>query len=181
VLGLNGDELDSLEQLFGEFTAAAGLNGKAVFQKLRQGHSFGTALGLPEGTNALLYDRAYKWFAAGRPDKAEPLFRALCILDGEDANYQIGYAACLRRQGNTALARTAIDRAIALRPAWPVARFHAIELFAGLGDWTRVEEELHQFDALKGDDLPAQMAEEADRYRLALEMRKSSLESGARS
>ena len=171
-LGLNDAELDLLGMLFGEFASASGLNGTAIFTRMRQGKSIGEALDLPKGSNELLYDRAHKWFSAGRIDKAQPLFRALCILDGRDANYQIGYSVCLRQSGDLDQAKLAMERALLLRPDWAVARYHAIELFARTGDWARVTAELAVFDRLPTADLPRQMLQEIDRYRLALDMRR---------
>ncbi len=178
-LNLAGDEIDLLGALFTDYAAAAGVDGRAVFERLRAGKSLGDALALPKGTVEVLYDRAHRWYKAGRSDKAEPLFRTLCLIAGSEPPYWIGYAVCLRQRGDLAQARMAIETALKLRPDWAVSHFHAVELFAEIGDWGRVASELALFDQHRSDDLPPIMLQEAHRYRVAVEMRGQGARGGS--
>ncbi len=100
-LGMTEGEVDVVGEVVGAQLTAMGLDGDAVFARIRAGEPLGKALGFPKGTADLLYFRAYNFLQVGRSDKAEPLFRALCILDGREADYWVGYGLCLRERKAT--------------------------------------------------------------------------------
>lgn len=171
-LGLDSGEAAVLGKLFGAATAALGIEGGPIFERLSKGETLGRALALPAGTDEVLYARAHRWFAAGRPERAEPLFQALCLLDGTSADYWIGYGVCLKLRGAFAEAAMAFEIAGRLRPNWAMPDFHTLEIALRTGDFTAATEHLKNFDAHAGaGDIPDAVRAEVSRWRVALEMR----------
>jgi hypothetical protein len=95
-LGVDDDELDLLEDFFVEAATAKGASGRKIFAKLRKGVALGQAFEFPAAAVEILYSRAHRWSALGRHDKAEPAFRALCIINGRSADFWTGLGICLR-------------------------------------------------------------------------------------
>jgi len=157
--------------LFAEASADLGLDGAHIYAALRAGRSLGVALGLPEGVTEALYGRAHTWFAAGRHDRAEPLFRALCALDGACADYWVGHGVCLHLRGANAEAGIAFATAAALRADWAVPHFHAAGLAAAEGRWGRAAEHLAAFRVRQDRDTPEALIREAGRLAAALAQR----------
>ncbi|QJP15548.1 hypothetical protein G3545_18940 [Starkeya sp. ORNL1] len=171
-LGLDAGETAVLGKLFGAATAALGIEGGPIFERLSKGETLGGALALPAGTDEVLYARAHRWFAAGRPERAEPLFQALCLLDGTSADYWIGYGVCLKLRGAFTEAAMAFEIAGRLRPDWAMPDFHTLEIALRTGDFTAAAEHLKNFDAHAGaGDIPDAVRAEVSRWRVALEMR----------
>src|SRR5262249_2743630 len=137
-----------------------------------QGESLGRALALPKGLGDLLYARAYRWFSVGRADRAEPLFRALCILDEGTPDYWVGYGVCLRVRGNLEQAALAFETAARMRPDWAVPHFHATELAVHQDRLAAAEQSLASYDRLATDDLPEAIRSEIVRLRSAIALRR---------
>lgn len=172
LFGLAGADADLLEQICGEALGVTGVDAGRLFDRLRQGQSLGAALGLPHDVTELIYARAHRWFVAGRPDRAEPLFRALCAADGGTADYWIGLGICLRLKGDYAGASLAFSVATDLRPDWAVPAFHAAELALQRRDRTSAEAEIQRFRRLLDAETPERMREEVSRMEQALGAQK---------
>jgi tetratricopeptide (TPR) repeat protein len=172
LFGLAGTDAELLEQVCGEALGAAGLDAGRFFGRLRQGQSLGAALGLPPDVTEFIYARAHRWFVAGRPDRAEPLFRALCAADGGTADYWIGLGICLRLRGDYAGASLAFSMASSRRPDWAVPAFHAAELALQRRDRAAAEAEIRRFRQLSDAATPERMKEEISRMEQAVSAQK---------
>ena len=175
LLGLTGADADLLEQVCGDALSTAGVDSHRFFSRLRQGQSLGAALGLPADVIELIYARAHRWFVAGRPARAEPLFRALCAADGGAADYWIGLGICLRLKGDYAGASLAFSMAGTLRPEWAVPAFHAAELALQRRDRVTAEAELGRFRRLADATTPERLRDEAARVERALNAQKQAV------
>lgn len=169
-IGLDDAEVAQLGLLFGELAGSLGLDGTAVFGRLAAGQGIGQALAMPAHVCELIYARAHRWFAVGRIDRAEQLFRALCLLDDETADYQAGLGVCLRAGGHLAQAEGAFLSAARLRPAWAVPYLHLAELAIHQHQRERAASFLAACDSRAGDDVSPAIPEEAARLRAALDM-----------
>jgi tetratricopeptide (TPR) repeat protein len=170
-LGLNAAELETLGAVFVEATRSLGIEGGPIFERLKQGQPLGQALGMPEGVGDLLYARAYRWFSVGRVDKAERLFRTLCLLNKDSANYWVGYGVCLRLRGRPNEAAMSFAAAARLKPDWAVPYFHALELAVHLQKWEAATQYLARFDELASDDIAEAIRAEVERLRSAVALR----------
>jgi len=172
--GLTVDDMAMLEALFVESASNLGVDGQRVFERIKRGESLGGALAIPSGVIELLYARAHKWFAVGRPDVAEGLFRALCVLDGNCADYWVGYGICLRQRSAFDEAVIALETASRLKPDWAIPRFHALELFMRREAWERATAALAEFDtrARAEPALPPVIIAQVERFRTALKLRE---------
>lgn len=172
-LGLSGEEVSAVGDILTDQLTSMGLDGAAVFSRLNEGEPLGSALGFPKHTTDILYARAYQWIQVGRPDKAEPLFRALCVLDGREADYWIGYGICLRERRADPDAALAFSTALRLRPRWAVAHFHTFTLAATLGDWPRADAHWKLFLETEDASTPEAVRQEARRMRTAIDVFRS--------
>jgi hypothetical protein len=172
MLGLSEDEVTALGTVFVQATRVMGIEGGAIFERLRKGDSLGRALKLPRGTTDLLYARAHRWFSIGRYDRAEPLFRALCVLGERVADHWVGFGVCLRLRDNLPEAGVAFQTAAGLRPDWAVPHFHALELAMRRGDWAAATQCLSAYDQRASDALPEPIRREAERLRAVLAHRQ---------
>lgn len=172
-LGLSSEEVSAVGDALTAQLTSMGLDGAAVFSRLRDGEPIGAALGFPKHTTDILYARAYQWIQVGRPDKAEPLFRALCVLDGREADYWIGYGICLRERRADPDAALAFATALRLRPRWAVAHFHAFTLAATTGDWPRADAHWKLFLETEDGTTPEAVRQEARRMRTAIDVFRS--------
>lgn len=170
-LGLNAQEVTVLGEIFTETTRTMGIDGGPIFEKLKAGESLGRALGLPPGVRNLLYARAHRWFTFGRADRAEPLFRALCIMDERNADHWVGYGVCLRLRQNPAHAAIAFATAARLRPDWAVPHFHALELALHSGQWAQAKAHLDRYDACDQTGIADAIKSEVQRLRAAVALR----------
>lgn len=175
LIGLAGADADLLEQVCGEVLGSAGVDSGRFFSRLRRGQSLGAALGLPAEVTELIYARAHRWFVAGRPERAEPLFRALCAADGGTADYWIGLGICLRLKGDYAGATLAFSMAGSLRPDWAVPAFHAAELALQRRDRATAEAEIARFRRLADATTPERLRDEAARVERALSAQKQAV------
>lgn len=171
-LGLDEKELDVLGTLFDETARSMGIDGGPIFAKLRQGQSLGSALGLPPALRELLYARAHRWFSIGRVDRAEPLFRALCILSEGSADYWVGYGVCLRLRDSLEQAEFAFATASRLRGDWAIPHFHALELALHRQQIADARQHLASYDAKATDGIPDAIKAEVARLRAALALKQ---------
>ena len=170
-LGLAEEEVALLGQVFAASVADLGIDGRAVFDGLRRGRTLAQALGLPPEVNEVLYARAHGWFAAGRHDRAEALFRALSVLDPRSADAWVGFGICLKLREAWDEAAAALAAAAALRPDWAIPHFHAVELEVRRGRWAEAEAHLDVFDRRAGTgDVPAEIHREAGRLRAIIDL-----------
>lgn len=171
-LGLDAAETDALGRMFTAVASSLGIDGGPIFERLSRGEPLGRALALPAGTEEVLYARAHRWFSAGRPERAEPLFQALCLIDGTSADYWVGYGVCLKLRSALAEASMAFEIAARLRPDWAMPDFHALEIALRTGDYAGAAEHLKNFDARAGaGDIPEAVHSEVARWRAVLEIR----------
>lgn len=169
--GLDSAEGDLLSQLFSEAAAPLGIDGAGVYAALRAGRTLGEALGFPADLTDVLYLRAHTWFTAGRPDRAGPLFRALCALDGRCADHWVGHGVCLTLSGAEDEAEIAFATAAALRSDWAVPHFHAAGLAIARGRWEAARAHLGAFRGRQDPGLPDTMLREAGRLEAAITRR----------
>jgi len=169
---LSRADAELLEEFCRRLLRQAGIDGEQFLRRLQAGESMGAALGLPPGITELLYSRACRWFGIGRADRAEPLFRALCIADGQVGDYWVGLGICLRIREDLDGARLAFATAARMRPGWAVPAFHACELAIRSGDLGAAAEEIARFHAAADDTIPERMRSEIERMRKALDMRR---------
>jgi tetratricopeptide (TPR) repeat protein len=174
-----GDDLDLLEELFAEAAASKGVEGRKVFAALKQGVPFGKALAVKPESIEFLYFRARKWFLLGRDEKAEPIFRALCVLEPETADFWIGLGACRRARSAWHEALFAFDIAARVRPEWPIPHFHKLEILVRLHKWADAAAELQAFESMREDGLDAHLVKEAGKYRVLIEMHAPAEPEGA--
>jgi tetratricopeptide (TPR) repeat protein len=172
-LGVDDNELDLLEGFFVEAAAAKGASGRKIFAKLKAGVAFGQALEVPNTAVEILYSRAHRWSAVGRHDKAEPLFRALCILNAGSADFWTGLGICLRVRSAWDEALAAFATASERSPHWAVPHFHALELCVRREAWTQATTELAAFEQKADSETHPALIAEAGRYKSALELRAS--------
>ncbi|KAB0676864.1 hypothetical protein [Aureimonas leprariae] len=168
LFGLDADEAAVLADLVREGASAGGLDGARLAAALDEGRPLGAALGLPPALSEILYARAHRWFEAGRPERAEPLFRALCTLDGTVADYWIGLGICLRLAERLDLAELAFATAIRLQPDWPLPLFHLAELLARCGRLAEARDALARFERLSAAAGDATLKPEAERLAAVL-------------
>jgi tetratricopeptide (TPR) repeat protein len=170
-LGIDDNELDLLEDFFVAAANAKGASGRKIFARLRNGATLGQALEVPDTAVEILYARAHRWSAVGRHDKAEPIFRALCIVDGQSADFRCGLGICLRARSAWDEALAAFAMASEVRPRWAVPHFHALELCIRRGDWARAATELAAFEQKADSETHPALTAEAERYKQALLLR----------
>src|SRR5262249_28652390 len=96
VLDIDDSDLELIEEFFVQATGAQAEVGRKIFNRLREGASLGEALGVSNDVIEFLYARAHRWIVVGRHEKAEPIFRVLCMLDGESADFWTGLGICLK-------------------------------------------------------------------------------------
>lgn len=170
-LKLSDQDVSLIGRLFNEVTASLGINGEPVFNRLIEGASIGQALAIPDKVVEQIYTRAHSWFSLGRIDRAEPLFRALCLLRDEDADFWVGYGVCLRMTGQYPRAQKAFDSAARLRPDWAVPHFHSLELALHQENWDQAQASLEAYDAKASPELDNRIKHEVERLRIALAMK----------
>lgn len=168
-LGLNSGDIDLMDSLFCELMAALGIDGSPIFQRLRLGQSIGQALAIPETVIERIYARAHRWFAHGKVDKATALFRALCLLRDEDADFWLGYGVCLRVERQLHKAEKAFESAASLKPDWALPYFHMLELALHQKQWAQARAALLAYDARSDQQIPPEITSEIARLRVALE------------
>lgn len=167
-----------LEEICRDLLKQAGIDGSRFLEGLRQGQTFGEALGMTPEIAELIYARAHRWFSIGRPDRAEPLFRALCIAQARDADCWVGLGVCLRLRKDWDGAELAFAVASRLRPDWATPVFHACELALVSGNLTAAQERLDRFRELVGQQrlersIPDSMIAEGERLGRALRLRRA--------
>jgi tetratricopeptide (TPR) repeat protein len=177
-LGVDDNELDVLEDFFVEAATAKGASGRKIFAKLRRGATLGQAFEIPAAAVEILYSRAHRWSALGRHDRAEPVFRALCIINGASADFWTGLGICLRARSAWEEALAAFATASEQRPQWAVPHFHALELCIRRAAWTEAATELAAFEQKADAETHPALTAEAERYKKALLLRGRSSESG---
>lgn len=169
--GLDPAGLGLLADVLAPALAPFGVRATDFLDDVGRGESVGRALGLPERLTEALYARAHALFATGRLDRAEALFRVLCILDGGEADHWMGYGICLQERGAHADATVGYATAAALRPDWAVPHYHAARLALAGEHWTKAGDHLLAFAERDAAGLPAVMRQEAARMTRALQLR----------
>lgn len=173
---LSPSDATLFEEICQDLLLQAGVDGGAFFEQLRHGRSFGEALGITPEITQVIYARAHRWFSVGRADRAEPLFRALCIADGKVADYWVGLGICLRIRKEWNAAALAFSTAFRQQPDWAVPAFHACELALASGDVAGAKRWLKNFRKLAGAPvaerpLPERLITEGERLARAIELR----------
>lgn len=171
------DDAAAVGRIFRDVTAAFGIDGAPVFERLSAGESLADALSLPPPVADAMYARAHGWFSSGRIDRALTLFRALCLLDEKNADYWVGYGVCLRMTAPAEdaaqldTAWRALEVAALLRPEWPIPHFHAFDLSLFQQRWERARLCLAAYEERATPDVPSAIVQEAQRLRTILEAR----------
>ncbi|MBB3950337.1 hypothetical protein [Aureimonas jatrophae] len=170
VFALDAAESALLLELVGETLRAEGIEPSTILSALARGQGIGASLGLSANSLEVLYARAHGWFHIDRLDRAEALFRVLCIADGSVADYWIGHGVCLRARDDVAGALIAFQMAAVLRPDWAVCQFHLASLAVRRRDAAATAVALNRFEALANVDTPSAMRTEAKRLRAAIDL-----------
>lgn len=173
-LGVDNEVVKAIGRIFQEATATFGINGSAVFDRLASGQTVAQALSVPPAVIDVMYARAHSWFALGRMDRAQTLFRALCLLDEQNADYWVGYGVCLRLGQRLDNAAKAFDIAAALRPDWAIPHFHAFELALSQGLFDEAQKSLLAYRERVTPDIPPPVVQEIQRLQAALELHQAS-------
>lgn len=176
-LDLKKNELNLLGKLFVEIAASKNIDRSDIFDRLKISEPTVQTLDASHAIVEFLYKRALKWFRAGHFDRAEAIFRALCILDTSSADFHVGLGICLRRRSAWHDALDAFEAAARLRPEWAIPRFHMLELLMRRGEWKRGAEELAAFEARLDRNVPPALTSEVARFRAALALRSTEAES----
>ena len=171
ILDIDDSDLDVLEAFFVEVTGGQAELGRRIFSRLREGASLGEALGVSADMIEFLYARAHRWVVVGRHEKAEPVFRVLCVLDGESADFWTGLGICLKARAAWDEALAAFRVASQKRPDWPVAHFHALALCVRRENWSLAADELAAFDKKAGSGTSASLKSEVEKFRKVLTLR----------
>lgn len=175
-LNLDKDHIELLGRLFTEVLSPIPIDAHQIFVKLNQGYSMGEALSIPPGVINLLYARAYKWLSVQRMDRAERLFRTLCILNPKQADYWVGYGLCLMARQAWEEASQHFQQASALRPSWPVPYFHHLDLSLRLSRWEEARKCLAGLEARQDSTLTAGMLTAIERFKMILAQHEPSQE-----
>lgn len=170
--GLDDSDQAAFEQVFATVASEMGFDGPRVASMLTSGKPLAEALGLPKGTNELIYARAHASFIAGRYSEAERLFRALTMLAGRNFDYWLGYGICLRKREQFDLARDVFAIAAALRPESAAPYFHMLEACFCQGDFPAVHKALRAYEEREGRGLAQEARAEVGRLKMALEQRE---------
>ena len=179
-LGIDDSDLDLLADLLDAGLAANGTPGRNILARVKGGAVLGRAFEVPDAATEVLYARAHRWVAVGRHDRAEPIFRALCVLDETSADFWTGLGICLRARSAWDEALAAFATASQKRPRWAVPHFHALELCLRRGAWARAAIELAAFDDKADGEVPPALVAEASRYGKVLARRGAHGKGGAR-
>lgn len=163
--GFNANEAELFGRLLVDGLGRSGIAAEPIVDRLMEGASIGQALGVPKGVAELLYARAHLWFAAGRHDRAEAIFRILCAIDPSSTDYWVGWGICLRMAERLAEAQIAFQTALDRDAGWIVPHFHMLELKIRMADWAAAAALLERCDALGTIDLTDTMDEQLARYR----------------
>ncbi len=169
-LGLDADDFDLLEELFIEAMAAKNLSGERIFAALNNGASFGKALGISDDTIEFLYARAHRWVAIGQHERAEPIFRALCLIDDSSADFWVGVGLCLRARTAWNEALDAFRTASEKRPQWAIPHFHALDLCVRGKDWEQAAIELAAFEEKSDSATHSAIVAEVEKFKKALQL-----------
>ena len=170
-LGLSDSELNAFAPLFAEALSKFGMDGRLVLADLLSGKPLAQALAVPDGTADLLYARAHHWFGIGRYDKAEALFRTLCVLDGNKRDHWLGYGICLKIRSQSEPAVVALRIAAEKDPSSAVPYYHLLDVAIRSGAWGDARNWLQEFDARNAGSLSPAILADVDRYRKALALR----------
>ena len=170
-LGLNEAEFEAFAPLFAEALSKFGMDGRSVLADLSSGKPLAKALAVPDGTADLLYARAHHWFGVGRFDKAEALFRTLCVLDGNKRDHWLGYGICLKVRSQAEASAAALLIAAEKDPSSAVPYYHLLDLAIRSGAWGEAQNWMTEFDARKSEGISPLITSEVDRYRKALSLR----------
>jgi tetratricopeptide (TPR) repeat protein len=169
-LGIEDDDLDLLEDIFVQATAAKSLPGDKIFAALKRGDSFGKALGISNDMIEFLYARAHRWVAVAQYGRAEPIFRALCIADPSSADFWVALGICLRARSAWGEALAAFETASEKKPQWEIPHFHALDLCVRRKDWAKAATELAAFEKKADNETHSAIVAEVNKYKKALQL-----------
>jgi type III secretion system low calcium response chaperone LcrH/SycD len=102
-----------------------------VFDK---GESMRDVLGISEQMTEGIYGQAYRLYNAGKYKEASQLFRLLITLNGTEAKYPMGLAACFHMLKEYLIAAEMYTASGLLDPHTPVPYYHASDCYLALGD-----------------------------------------------
>jgi Flp pilus assembly protein TadD len=165
--GLNQEDLDLVQACLDDLLPG---RSAGMASALDAGRSFASILGLSPQILDVLYGRAFALFDAGHADRAEAMFRSLCVLDGQRADHWMGLGVCARIRDDLDSAMVAFSTASSLRGDWAVPYFHMFEIHMRRGDVSAATALLPRIEAGR-DALTPQMREELVLFRLALDRR----------
>jgi tetratricopeptide (TPR) repeat protein len=169
-LGVEDDDLDLLEDFFIQATAPKSLPGGKIFTALKKGASFGKALGISNDMVEFLYARAHRWVAVARYERAEPIFRTLCIVDANAADFWVGLGICLQARSAWDEALAAFVAASEKKPQWEIPHFHALDLCIRRKDWVKATAELAAFEKKADKETHSAIVAEVNKYKKVLQL-----------
>lgn len=122
-------------------------------------------LNLPIQTADALYAAAFTNLSAGRLERAERLFGALCLLDDNRPESCLGYGICLARRGDRANAETVFQLAASMNSHWAVPHFHLASIYIADCRWQAADAALMAFFRHATTDIATELLADAKRMR----------------
>lgn len=169
--GLSDTARGELHETLAELSQGGHADLVALFRGLLEGHEMGAALGLPEGTVALLYAQAHARFNSGHVTDALMLFQTLTVLAPQVKDHWLGLGICLRQGGSFPSARLAFATAQEIAPDCAATTHHMAELSLAEGNMAEAARLVAAFAALPESGLKQRMAAEARRLAAVLAAR----------
>ncbi len=170
MLKIDEEGVKLVGDIFEIVSRGMGIDGRRIFDKVAAGAPFSEALSITPEALELLYARAHQCFAAGRVDKAEQLFRSLCVLDGDRVDFLLGYGICLRFREDYGAAAVMFETVALMRPEWAIPYYHLLEQFIHRKKWSEAKEALASFDIRAGERTEEAINTEVERFRKAIEI-----------
>ena len=164
---LKGEDLDLVQACLDELLPG---RSAGLVKAMDGGTPLASFLGLSPQLLEALYGRAFAFFDAGHVDRAEAIFRALCVLDGQRADHWMGLGICARLRDDLDSAMVAFSTASSLRGDWAVPRFHMFEIHMRRSEMQPALALLPEIEA-RLDDLTPQMRDDMALFCLALQRR----------
>jgi len=106
----------------------------AIDKILIEGESMKDLLGLNEQVVEGIYGQAYRLYNAGKYKEASQLFRLLVVLNGTEAKYSMGLAACFHMMKEYLTAAELYNVSGLLDPHAPTPYFHASDCYLAVND-----------------------------------------------
>jgi len=171
--GLSKEAANIAVEVFAASTQKLGIDGREIFRSFAETGSFKAALGVSDQAIEGLYGRAHQQFSIGQYRRAEEIFRTLCALDRDRADFWLGLGICYRLRGEDTAAMAAFDKAAAVSPSSAIPHFHRLDTLIRSENWAEAEKACDLFEAKRDGSEPDDVNQSFAKYKTALDMRRS--------